>query len=192
MKSGKELALAIADGSASYTLGYYPDDKKWDGKYRSLKVKVNRDNVETRYRRGYFAIDRTQMKDRKPEQEVAEALQDKLSDTQVIFSAQVKPAENGKLRVDFLVDANSLTSEDASGGGKKLNMVVYAAIFSAEGKMLANRSIKVDQAFDATTFQQILQKGMLLHMDLDGKPGNNELLDNRTGSVGTLLATLNP
>jgi hypothetical protein len=37
---------------------------------------------------------------------------------------------------------------------------------------------------------------MLLHMDLDGKPGNNELrlavLDNRTGSVGTLLATLNP
>jgi hypothetical protein len=69
---------------------------------------------------------------------------------------------------------------------------VYAAIFSAEGKMLANRSIKVDQAFDATTFQQILQKGMLLHMDLDGKPGNNELLDNRTGSVGTLLATLNP
>jgi VWFA-related protein len=190
------VALAIADASASYTLGYYPEDKKWDGKYRSIKVKVNRDNVETRYRRGYFAIDRTQLKDRKPEQEVAEALQDKVPDTQVIFSAQVKPAEKGKLRVDFLVDANSLSAEDASGGGKKLNMLVYAAIFAPDGKILVNRSIKVDQAFDAATFQQILQKGMLLHMELDGKPGKNELrlavLDNRTGSVGTLLATLSP
>jgi VWFA-related protein len=190
------VSLAIADGSASYTLGYYPEDKKWDGKYRSIKVKVNHDNVETRYRRGYFAIDRTQVKDRKPEQEVAEALEDKAPDTQVIFSAQVKPADNGKLRVDFLVDANSLSVDDASGGGKKLNVLVFAAIFSQEGKMLANRSIKVDQAFDANTFQQILQKGMLLHMEIDGKPGKNELrlavLDNRTGSVGTLLATLNP
>jgi VWFA-related protein len=188
------VALAMADGYASYTLGYYPEDKKWDGKYRSIKVKVNRDNVETRYRRGYFAIDRTQLKDRKPEQEVAEAFEDKVPDTQVIFSAQVKPAEKGKLRVDLLVDANSLSAGDASGGGKKLNMLVYAAIFAPDGKILANRSIKVDQSFDAATFQQILQKGMLLRLELDGKPGKNELrlavLDNRTGSVGTLLASL--
>jgi hypothetical protein len=35
---------------------------------------------------------------------------------------------------------------------------------------------------------------MLLRLELDGKPGKNELrlavLDNRTGSVGTLLASL--
>jgi VWFA-related protein len=190
------VALAMADGSAAYTLGYYPEDKKWDSKYRSIKVKVNRDNVETRYRRGYFAIDRTQMKDRKPDQEVVEALEDRAPDTEVSFSAQVKPAENGKLRVDFLVDAKSLSSEDASGGGKKLNVLVYAAIFSQEGKMLATRSMKIDQAFDANTFQQIVQKGMLLHMDIEAKPGKNELrlavLDNRTGAVGTLLAALNP
>ena len=62
--------------------------------------------------------------------------------------------------------------------------------------MLANRSQKVDQAFNAENYQQIMQHGMMLHMDLDSQPGNNQLRlavqDNRTGAVGTILAPLNP
>ena len=69
------VSNAIEDSTASYTLGYYPDDKKWDGKYRNIKIKLNRDG-ELRYCRGYFAIDPSAQKDRKPDQEVAEALRD--------------------------------------------------------------------------------------------------------------------
>src|SRR3989449_11121308 len=29
---------AFKDEAATYTLGYYPENKKWDGKYRSIKV----------------------------------------------------------------------------------------------------------------------------------------------------------
>jgi hypothetical protein len=60
--------------------------------------------------------------------------------------------------------------------------------------MLGNQSLKVDQAFDAATYTQILQKGMLLHMDLNVPVGKNELRmavrDNRTGNTGTLSAPL--
>ena len=35
------IALAVSDEKASYSLGYYPENKKWDGKFRSLKVKVD-------------------------------------------------------------------------------------------------------------------------------------------------------
>ena len=43
------VVVAMADAGASYTLGYYPEDKKWDGKYRAIKVKVNVDGDGAAY-----------------------------------------------------------------------------------------------------------------------------------------------
>ena len=45
------VSLAAADGKASYAIGYYPENKKWDGKYRSIKVKVTHGDTEVRYRK---------------------------------------------------------------------------------------------------------------------------------------------
>ena len=42
---------------SQYNLAYVPINKGKDGKFRSIKVKVNRDNVKLRHRKGYFAPD---------------------------------------------------------------------------------------------------------------------------------------
>jgi VWFA-related protein len=188
---------AFDDVSATYTLGYYPENKKFDGKYRSIKVKVKKDGVELQNRRGYYAIDPTQIKGYSAQQEVASALHDSIPSTLVGFSARVRPASAnstpGKVSVDFLVDASTLSTEDTSSG-KRLNLGFYATVFSPQGKMLAERSQKVDQAFNADVYKQILEKGLLLHMDIDPQPGNNQLRlavqDNQTGLVGTINAPL--
>jgi VWFA-related protein len=185
------VSNATTDGATSYTLGYYPEDKKWDGKYRVIKVKVNRDGTEVRHRRGYFAFDPAAAKDRKAEQEVAEALRDRAPDTQVTFSAQVKPATAGKIGINFLVDPSTVSAEDSSAGGKKFNIVFYATLFAPDGKMLTNQSMKVDQTFDAPTYEKIQKQGIMIHMDLDAKSGDNNevrlvVRDNRTGYMGTL------
>jgi VWFA-related protein len=189
---------AFEDTSAAYTLGYYPENKKYDGKYQQIKVKVKRDGVDAQYRRGYMAIDPTQTKGYNPSQAVASALSDVAPSTLVAFSARVLPpsankSAKDKVGVDFLVDASTLSTEDASGG-KKLNVAFYASVFSPAGKMLSNRSMKVDQAFDANTYQQLLQQGLLLHMDLDPQPGSNQVHlavhDVRTGLVGSLEAPM--
>ena len=69
---------------------------------------------------------------------------------------------------------------------------MYATIYSPVGKMLGTRIQKVDQSVDANAYQQILQRGLMLHMDLDPQPGNNQLRlavqDGRTGLVGTIDA----
>jgi VWFA-related protein len=187
------VALAMQDNTASYTLGYYPEDKKWDGKYRSIRVRLARDGVQVRHRHGYFAIDPSQQKDRKPEQQVAEALRDNAPATLVTFSAQVKPGEKGKLAIAFLVDANSLSAEEVSGG-KKLSFAYYAALFSPEGKMIENRSQKAEQTFKEDVYRQVLQQGILLKMDLDAKSDKGQLRlavqDLRTGMVGTIDAAV--
>ena len=187
------IAIALADNNAAYTIGYYPEDKKWNAKYRTLKVKVDRDGAQVRHRKGYFAVDPSQGKDRKSDQELSEALSTSIPSTLVFFKAQVKSLGKGKLHIAFLVDAHSLTAQDASGDKKKLNVDLYGAVFAASGKMLANRSTKVAQDFAPDVFQQILQQGMLVTMDLDAPPGSDNRLrlavrDNSTGHVGTIEA----
>jgi VWFA-related protein len=185
---------AFADETAAYTIGYYPENKKYDNKYRSIKVKVKKDGIDVQNRRGYYAIDPTQIKGYNPQQEVTSALGDVVPSTMVSFTAQVKPpATNsvpGKIGVTYLVDASTISAEDASGG-KHLNLIFYASIFSG-GKIVSTNSQKVDQTFDANTYQQIVQKGMMLHMDLDPKPGQLRLAvqDARTGLVGTINAAV--
>ena len=51
------ISLAISDEKASYTLGYYPENKKWDGKFRNFKIKLDKNDAQLRYRKGYFALE---------------------------------------------------------------------------------------------------------------------------------------
>src|SRR5258708_105745 len=115
---------AFADEAAAYTIGYYPENKKYDGKYRGIKGKVKRDGVEVHNRPGYYAAEPTQTKGYNAQQEVVSALGDAVPATFVAFSAQVKaPSANsvpGKVGVTFLVDRHPLSAEDSSGG-KHLN-----------------------------------------------------------------------
>ena len=53
------MQRAINDGSHYYTLGYSPTNKKMDGKYRRIEVKLNEGRYKLAYRRGYNADDTT-------------------------------------------------------------------------------------------------------------------------------------
>jgi VWFA-related protein len=189
------VALVLQSAGSSYTLGYYPSDRKWDGKYRRISIKVDRDKLSLRHRTGYFAIDPSQFKGRDSDRVLAAALVQSVPATLVAFSARVKaPAENkGKLGVDFLVDANTFSAEDAKGG-KKIDVSFYAALFSSSGKMLKNASMRANQTLSDGDYQQVMQRGMLLHMDLDPQKDAKDLRlgvrDNRTGYVGTIDAPL--
>jgi VWFA-related protein len=188
------IELAVADEDASYAIGYYPENKKWDGKFRNIKVKLDRGDAEVRYRRGYFALDPAVDKNWKPDQEAAGALQMNGDATQVTFMAQVKPTDPGKAKVVILVDAHTLTTEDASGG-KKMNVSFYAGVYDSSGKNLGGATtLKVDHTFDAATYQQILDKGMMVQLDIAAPPDAKQLrlvvLDNKTGLIGTVIGPM--
>jgi hypothetical protein len=187
------IALAASDEKGSYLLGYYPENKKWDGKYRNIKVKISQGDTQVRYRKGYFALEPGPTKNHPYEQDVAAALELNAPATQISFMAQAKPTDPGKMRVIFLVDAHTLTAEGA-GDNMKMNVNFYASIYDAKGKNLGTHSIKVDKAFDAATYKQIIEKGMMVPIDLDVPAGGAELrlavLDNKTGLIGTVTGPL--
>lgn len=187
------IGLAAADDKACYSIGYYPENKKWDGKYRTLKVKVDRGDVQIRYRKGYYAIEPGETKDHNYDQDVAAALAIGAPATQISFRAQSKPTGPSKTRIIFLVDANTLSAED-SGGNKKMNVTFYAALYNSEGKRLDLGSTKVDKSFDAATYKQIVDHGMMVPIDMNVPAGGTELrlavLDNKTGFLGTVRGPL--
>src|SRR5262249_33083627 len=51
------IRQSVRDGSTYYTLAYYPSNKKWNGKFRKIQIKVNRPGVKLRHRLGYYAVD---------------------------------------------------------------------------------------------------------------------------------------
>ena len=75
-----------------------------------------------------------------------------------------------------------------------MNLSLYACVFGPIDKNLGTRTMKVDRAFDAGTDQQILEKGMMVPIDLEGPPEGNQLhlavLDNQTGFIGTVSGPL--
>jgi VWFA-related protein len=187
------IALAASDEKASYSLAYYPENKKWDGEFRTIKVKLDQGDREVRYRKGYFAFDLTQVKNPHFESDVAQTLELNAPATQISFMAQAKRSDPGRARVVFLVDAHTVSVED-SGGSKRLNVALYAALYDSKGKNLGTHSTKVDRAFDAATYQQILDKGMMVPIDVDLPAGANQVrlavLDNKTGFIGTVSGPL--
>ena len=49
------IRTAIEDSRITYELAYYPESGNWDGKFHTIKVKVNREGVRVRARAGYVA-----------------------------------------------------------------------------------------------------------------------------------------
>ena len=51
------MARAIRDGSQYYTLSYAPTNKKADGSFRRIGVKMRNGSYTLAYRRGYYATE---------------------------------------------------------------------------------------------------------------------------------------
>lgn len=181
---------AMADHAASYSIGYYPGNKNWDGTYRAISVKVDREGAELRYRRGYFALDPTKEDDKPAAQQLSEAMLDAAPDTQVPFDAGIS-SDKGKIRVEFMLDAAALSTEEVAKG-RRVNADFQVMIVGPNGKAGANRTVKLDRVLDPATYQQVLQQGFSVHVDVDTPAANSHLhmavRDNHTGYIGTLQA----
>jgi VWFA-related protein len=100
------MSSSIDDGSTYYTLEYYPENKKWDGLFRSIQVRSSRPGVNLRYRAGYYALDPEKINQEDSDaiaESFSRALQvDAPSATQVVFQAQVEPPSDKSKKVgDF-------------------------------------------------------------------------------------------
>ena len=187
------FVLAQRDAAATYTIGYYPANKKWDRKFRTIDLKTNPSGLETTYRHGYFAVEDVPLSEKKLDQVLTDSWGDDAPDTLVTFEAKVSPSDSGKTRVDFLVDANSLSAIEETGN-RKFDVGFYVAALSPQGKVLQVKSTKLDRVFPMDVYNKLRNEGMRLHLDIDVPPSASEIRlavrDNRTAYIGTVRAPI--
>ena len=122
---------------------------------------------------------------------------DALTTNMVVFDSRITPPAaggGGTCTVEVLVDPRTLSTEPLGGGKQQLSVNFYAAAFTPDGKVVADKSSKIEAPLSAEQYAKLQQGGLPFQAQLELKPGNYSvrvaIRDNRTGYFGTLEAPI--
>lgn len=191
---------SIRDGSTYYTLGYYPDNKNWDGKFRRITVKVNRPGVKLRFRHGYYASDpegypRLNQKQRAEDFGRSLSLEMPVS-TALPFQAAVVPAsgQDSKSKINYGIDAHALTFELTEDGMQHASVDCAVEVYSKKREAVRVQGNTFNATLKPAQYQMVMQKFFPCSQMLDLPAGDYVLRlgvrDNHTGLIGTANTTL--
>jgi VWFA-related protein len=196
------IPAAITDGSAYYTLAYLSDNNDWDGKFRRIQVKVNREGVKVRHRLGYYAADARKLAaQNQAELEAAfgQALSlDSPAATQLRFEAGIiQPSDKtgNKVLVNFAVDSHALAFDKQPDGSEHAAVDCAVQIYSDKGKPVKNEGSTTDAKLVPDEFRRVMQQNAFLCHESVELPAGTYLFqlgvrDNLTGLIGTTSARM--
>lgn len=190
------IRRTIDDGSTYYTLGYYPANKDWNGKFRKINVKVQRSGIKLHYRLGYFAIDPESYAKLDPNQKAAEFGQalslDFPASTALVFQARVFPPSaeaNNKVKVSFTIDPHQINFEQADGL-QHASVDCAIAAYSTHGEPIKAEGGNSSTTLRPDQFASVMKSFYPCQRQLSLPPGEYILRlgvrDNHTGLIGTV------
>jgi VWFA-related protein len=204
---GDAMARIVKTGTQYYTLTYKPTDKKMDGSYRSIQVKLKlistTGKYKVSYRRGYYAEDpKPRPGDEKtPDQRKAtdpllQLLGFGLPDfAQILYQARAQASNpppgapqagtNPELKppltrysVDFAISVDNLRLEATPDGVRHGNIELMLIAYDQNGKPLNLVVEKRELLLQPKAYASLQQVGLQIHKEIDVPSGDASL---RTG-----------
>lgn len=194
------LSDGIEDGSTYYMVGYYPQNKKWDGRFRKIEVKTRRQRINLRYRTGYFAIDRAAYLVQHPEQtdiDFSQALNLESPITSALqFKAEVNPPapDSATVHLRYAIDPAEIqfTPGPDNLQHAQVDCVVRAFSRSDLEKPVKTEGTKMNAALKADALAKIKSSFFPCELKVDLPPGQYLLRlavrDGSSGVVGSVNA----
>jgi VWFA-related protein len=206
------IGRSVADGSHYYTLVYSPTNKKMDGHYRKIEVKLVDSKLKLSYRHGYNADEDSALapnpkKDADPlRQQLVHGMPDA---TQVLFAARVVPAApqpgpGGKIAgknaslaepttrytIDFMIRWNDVALAAMADGTHQGKIDVGLIAWDRKGKSVNWNEGILPMTLNPDLYAAIQKSGIPAHMEID-LPNTDVylklgVLDETTGKAGTL------
>lgn len=180
---------AIDDAQITYTLGFYPAEGAFDGKFHKLTVKVGQKNVSLRFRQGYFAA----KADSAASPNLTQLLQDPLDATAIGISASAAAdaSQAGSYQVHVTVDLHDIHLEHqnnvASGS-------VDVSLFAERSKTARTITRKIEIPEEQLAAD--LEKGVEINGSIqsDNRTGVLRIVarDPATGASGSVRLSLGP
>jgi VWFA-related protein len=191
------IRRAADDASSMYSLGYYPDQIKWDGTFHEINVKVNVHSAQVRFRRGYFAaspsVARDAMRRRKL---LSAALSDPLDETAIGLRMEMisesAPAPR-HLKMMLTIDPKDILLDlDSSRWTGAVDL--YYAETDMQGNVLAKLARVVNLNLTSDAFADVMKNGVKVVCGFPLRPGAARIrmvaLDSNSGRAGTVTITV--
>lgn len=214
------MMRAIDDGAHYYTLVYTPQNKKMDGKYRRIEVRIPESKYKLSYRRGYNADDTTADNAKDSGKSATDPLRPLLtyglpSATQILFGARVAPispqppadvaraGKNAKLTgpttryaIDFLIRSTDVKLDLADDGSHTGKLQIGLLAYDRDGKAVNWAAATQGMELKPDVYASLEKSGVPAHMEID-LPNTDVYLDIgvydwQTGKAGTMDILLRP
>jgi VWFA-related protein len=184
---------AIDDTRVTYTVGYYSTDETQDGKFREIKVKVNRPHLDVRHRKGYFALKPADNTAKTRQDEARAAVWSPLESTTIAMNVRAdfidQPEPNTlNLFVQILPGAVAFTKE---GERWKAEVDIVYVQKDEEGRAQGEGvSDTVSLGLTDANYAKIVKDGLIRQRRILRQPAATTIRivvrDATTGSVGSL------
>jgi len=191
----KAIKAAVDDSRVTYTLGFYPTEEKFDGKFHEIKVQVvERGGVKLRYRKGYFDLPEAPQDDATRKRELADAVWSPIDATALGLLAQVQPgSKRGTVDIAVKIDHTgvSLQSQQDRWVGRLDVLFVQK---DDRGNQYNGRSDTIELRLTPETYQKLMKEDLVYHQVVDRAAGAKALRivvrDAASGSIGSVTAPL--
>ena len=200
------IRRALKDQQSYYLLGFDPEDEKFDRKYHSIKLKVNRPGLLSRTRAGFIGFsDRPAQP--APQTRSAQILSALFSPfgardvpvqmTSFFFNSpnperkqKNDPESLSFVRSFFHFDASNLTFKDVANGEKIVKLDIATFTFNENGVVIEQHGRAFELQLDDARYRVAMKKGFNYTDDfIIKKPGAYQfravIRDSETGRMGS-------
>jgi VWFA-related protein len=195
------FARIIQDNSGYYVLGYYSNDDRRDGRFRSLDVKVKRPGLTVRARKGYLAAKGRPKESAVTNQKVTPALRDAMDSPVPVsglglsmFAAPLKgAAPDASVAITMEIDGAGLKFTQNNG---LFNDDVEIAVIAVDraGKIKDGGHDVVNLRLRPQTQEVVARSGMRINRRLAVPPGKYQVRvgvrESGGGSIGSVVYDL--
>jgi hypothetical protein len=191
--NGNDIAGAIRtaseDSRVTYTLGFYPDTVRMDGKFHRVKIGVNRPGVTLRYREGYVDEAGSPRVPQTRKAELDEAFRSPIDANAILLKAALKPAPEGWVNLDLRIDLATLQllpENDRHSG--EFDILVLQR--NETGQTFGRVNDTVMMNFREATYRKLIEEGVPYQRTILIDPKATVLRavvrDAATGNIGSL------
>jgi VWFA-related protein len=193
----KAISDAVDDSRVVYTLGFYPTDEAFDGKFHKLEVKVNdQSGLSLRYRKGYFDAPDSPLDTKTAMLELKDAVWSPLDATAmgVIVAAKPDPKNPTTLNMAVQIEPKGISLEpQADRWGGRLDILFIQK--NDKGQEFDGQDETVTLNVTKENYDKLTQHGFVLrksvNMSAQAKMVRVIVRDAPSGAMGSVTIPFN-
>jgi VWFA-related protein len=185
---------AIEDSDVTYVLGYYPTHGQWNGRFRSIRVKVNRPGISVRTRAGYLATAEKPVDEKERIALLRDAVSSPVPAGAIGITVQAaRDAAARTLTLFITINPEGVTLQPENDRWRGA-IDVLVSQHAADGHTLEWTVRTVGMRLKDETYLRLQKEGLRFSHSLEAKPGVTALRlairDATSGAVGTIHVAL--